>query len=80
MHDSSRMTEIECFEEFVDVVTHISIGELFIREEEERKSSIAENGEEVEKRRKRSRLTFLLTRASGKKGLGAREQLDFGRE
>jgi len=80
MNNSSRMTEVECFEKFVDVVAYISIGELFIREKKERKSSIAEKSGEVKKRRKRSRLTFLLTRASGKKGLGAREQLDFGRE
>jgi len=28
MNDSSRMTEIESFEEFVDVVAYIAIGEL----------------------------------------------------
>jgi len=30
MNDSSRMTKVESFEQFVDVVAYISVGELHV--------------------------------------------------
>jgi len=78
MNNSSRMTKVESFEEFVDVVAYVSIGELSVCRWRKEESSIAENGEKVKKRRKKLEITLLYMDESDE-NLSVSRQTKMGR-